>query len=154
MKCPDCSRFPVPTSNFVSYGVNESRHSELFQCIGCGEFIDVVAEERTEKRISDSEAQERYGLIPGTYPNRIDYQRVSKASEAIRSICRKELKKGNRLVETSEGWPAEGITLWLKSDFHSDYSSESLEFRNLNDPHYWKDEYRDLNSGDIIACKF
>ena len=106
------------------------------------------------RRISDSEAQERFGLIPGTYPNRVDFERVSKASEPIKEICRKELKKGNRLVETSEGWPTKGITLWLKNDFHSDYTSDSVTFLELNDPHYWKNEYRDTSAGDVIACKF
>ncbi|WP_309021009.1 hypothetical protein [Pelagicoccus sp. SDUM812003] len=122
--------------------------------MGCGGFIELVEEERNGRRINDAEAQVSYNLTPGTYPNKTDLDRISKASEPIREIFKKEIIRGNRLSETSEGWPSKGVTIWLRNGFLKDHRTKSVEFRRLNDPHYWKDEYCDPETGDLIVSKF
>lgn len=38
MSCPECLRFPVPTSNHEEVAVNETLQSELHRCRACGQF--------------------------------------------------------------------------------------------------------------------
>jgi hypothetical protein len=66
-----------------------------------------------------------------------------------------ELLLGNEVVETAEGWPHDDtIIIFLKKPFGRNYKDEKLNFREVNDPHYWKSEYLDKATHHIIVCKF
>lgn len=62
MSCKKCERFPAPTSNFQIVGEAEKRHGILYQCKKCGQFIEVVAEERAPHYISHSDAKKSYDV--------------------------------------------------------------------------------------------
>ena len=42
----------------------------------------------------------------------------------------------------------------FKKPFKGDYDLENIVFRNVNDPHYWKEEYIDNSVNHVLACKF
>lgn len=76
-------------------------------------------------------------------------------SQSIEKILKAEITNGNRIVESSKGWPEKESTLIiLERPFHKKYNIENLEYREINDPHYWKEEYYDNNNKQTIACKF
>lgn len=76
-------------------------------------------------------------------------------SPSIKLILEQELALGNTIIETNEGWPKEKSTfILLKNPFHKKYSLLNLKFRELNDPHYWKEEYQDEDNLQTIACRF
>lgn len=61
MACPTCKRFPAPTSRFDEAGLSAKRHGVLYRCKGCGQFIEVIAEERSHRLLSEEEAHTLYG---------------------------------------------------------------------------------------------
>lgn len=76
-------------------------------------------------------------------------------SQLIETILKAEIAQGNRIVESSKGWPEKESTLIiLERPFHKKYSIDNLEYREINDPHYWKEEYSDNNNKQTIACRF
>lgn len=76
-------------------------------------------------------------------------------SQSIETILKAEIAKGNRIVESSKGWPEKKSSLIiLEGPFHKKYSIDNLEYREINDPHYWKEEYYDSNSKQTIASRF
>lgn len=60
MTCNICERFPVPTNSFREISFSIDRHGTLFVCSECKQFIEVVAEERSHKYISNTEAMSLY----------------------------------------------------------------------------------------------
>jgi hypothetical protein len=66
MSCAVCEKFPVPTSKFEELGVSEVRHGTLYSCKQCGAFIEIIAEERSARLLSQSEAERHY---PATASN-------------------------------------------------------------------------------------
>jgi len=80
---------------------------------------------------------------------------ILKFSGSLKTILDKELENGNEIVETSNGWPNENsIIAFLKRPFILTYKSEPVEYRELNDPHYWKAEYYDKNKNHLLVCRF
>ncbi|MGY6648094.1 hypothetical protein [Wenyingzhuangia sp. IMCC45574] len=76
-------------------------------------------------------------------------------SQSIETILKAEITKGNRIVESSKGWPEKESTLViLERPFHKKYNLENLEYLEINDPHYWKEQYYDNNNKQTIACRF
>lgn len=76
-------------------------------------------------------------------------------SQPIEEILNAEIAYGNKIVESSQGWPDKESTLiLLEKPFHKTYSTDKLEYRDINDPHYWKEEYIDKSNAQTIACKF
>ena len=76
-------------------------------------------------------------------------------SQSIKAILNSEIAQGNRVVESSKGWPEKESTLIiLEKPFHEKYGIDNLEYRDINDPHYWKEEYNDKNNMQTIACRF
>jgi hypothetical protein len=85
----------------------------------------------------------------------IDQNDILKFSDSLKIILDKELEKGDEVVETSNGWPDKNsIIIFLKGPFILTHKIESIEYREINDPHYWKAEYYDKNKKHILACKF
>jgi hypothetical protein len=87
---------------------------------------------------------------------------IDKLCADLKDILELEIKAGNKVVETGNGWPKEeSIFIMLGKPFKVEPSSEKaliipecVEFNNTNDPHYWKAEYYCKAHGHIIACRF
>jgi hypothetical protein len=68
-----------------------------------------------------------------------------------------ELSAGNRIVEGgSLQWGNLKRLIILATPFLSRGKEDEvpLVFREINDPHYWKAEVEDPNTGEMVACKF
>ena len=76
-------------------------------------------------------------------------------SLTLTKILNQEIELGNEIKEISKGWPNENsIIISLKKPFNNDYNFENVEFRNIDDPHYWKAEYFDKSTSHILTCGF
>lgn len=76
-------------------------------------------------------------------------------SSELTKILIQEIENGNEIVETYKGWPNQNtIIVILKKPFIKEYKIKNIEFRNVNDIHYWKDEYFDSSTNHLLACKF
>jgi hypothetical protein len=76
-------------------------------------------------------------------------------SSILKEILNNEITFGNEIVETSRGWPEKDtIIVFLKKPFIKNYKVENVDYRNIDDPHWWKAEYFDNSSKHILACKF
>jgi hypothetical protein len=76
-------------------------------------------------------------------------------SPLIEEILKEEISLGNNIVESSNGWPErESTFILLEKPFRKRYEISNLEYLNLNDPHYWKEEYTDLKYKQTLACRF
>ncbi|MFC0344097.1 hypothetical protein [Epilithonimonas hispanica] len=85
----------------------------------------------------------------------IDKNHITSFSKELTEILNREIKLGNQIAETSKGWPQEdAIIIFLDKPFKKQYKFENIEFRNIDDPHYWKAEYYDKSNNHILACKF
>ena len=89
---------------------------------------------------------------------RVNPGTVAKFSGELREILDLELAAGNRIRETWEGgWPHVGVVaVSLSRPFLSPIrrSSARLEFRDVDDPHYWKAEYYDAAANQLLVCGF
>lgn len=82
-------------------------------------------------------------------------EHIDNYSSRLTEILNQEVKLGNEIVETSKGWPDEKtIIIFLKKPFINEYQLENVEYRNIDDPHYWKAEYVDHSTKHVLACKF
>ncbi len=80
---------------------------------------------------------------------------IENFSKSLKSILEEELKMGNEFFETSKGWPEENsIMIILKKPFLNTYELDHVNYKDVNDPHYWKAEYFDILSKHVLACKF
>jgi hypothetical protein len=85
----------------------------------------------------------------------ITQEHINDFSLPLKTILNLEIELGNEIIETSKGWPdKKTIIIFLKKPFVSDYKIGKLEYRNIDDPHYWKAEYFDNSTKHILACKF
>jgi hypothetical protein len=86
---------------------------------------------------------------------RIIQEHIDNYSSTLTEILNQEVELGNEIEETSKGWPDEKtIIIFLKKPFIAQYKFENVEYRNINDPHYWKAEYEDHLTKHLLACKF
>lgn len=80
---------------------------------------------------------------------------INQLSSKLKQILKSELTKGNIISETSKGWPKESsVFIVLSQPFKEKYNLESVKFEEINDKHYWKAEYRDLEANHLLVCKF
>ncbi len=85
----------------------------------------------------------------------ITQKHLDEFSEALKIILSAEIKHGNEIVETSKGWPNDDtVIVFLKKPFFELYRAENIDYRNIDDRHYWKAEYNDKLTNHILACKF
>jgi len=90
---------------------------------------------------------------PGT--NQEDLRRVNNLHKDLKKILEKELKAGNSIFKTSEGDPLEtSILVLLSKPFTNKYTIGQAEYFGVNNPYYWKGEYRVPNTDHTLACKF
>lgn len=85
----------------------------------------------------------------------INSDHLQRLSAPLAVVLRAEIELGNRVEESSEGWPEpRTILVFLAHPFLGEYGHLPLEYRSVDDPHYWKAEYVDPQSGHVLACKF
>jgi hypothetical protein len=85
----------------------------------------------------------------------ISKEHIENFSRPLTEILKKEIQSGNEIVETSSGWPSpNSIIIFLRKPFLEQYLKEDIEFREVNDPHWWKSEYFDKKTNHILACKY
>ena len=76
-------------------------------------------------------------------------------SPLIEKTLKSELNKGNSIAESSKGWPERKSTLIiLKLPFLKKYNLENIEYKEINNPHYRKEEYYDKGFSQTIVCRF
>lgn len=91
----------------------------------------------------------------------IDQNVIDKFLGPLKTILELELKAGNKIVETYEskdsGFPMPNATMiFLQQPFKTSIQKdlENIEFREINDPHYWKAEYFDKEKAQFLCCGF
>ena len=88
----------------------------------------------------------------------IDEQIVERFQGKLKEILDAELKSGNIITEAWHGdWPYAGISLVsLRDPFKTPIQRnlENIDFRNVNDIHYWKAEYFDQANKQMLICRF
>lgn len=86
----------------------------------------------------------------------ISQEHIDKFSGILKSILDEELKAGNVIKETYNGWPTETTSIALEKPFKKPVIKNlpGIEFYNINDPHYWKAEYYDKVNHLILTCGF
>jgi len=77
----------------------------------------------------------------------IDSEIIDLFTGKLREILDFELSINNKICETyKENWPYKGsIVIILEKPFSPPIfkNISGVEFKNINDPHYWKAEYYD-----------
>jgi hypothetical protein len=73
----------------------------------------------------------------------------------LQAILDAELSAGNEVVEASSWPPKCELIVILRHPFRRAHAtSEDVEFAEINDPHYWKAEYRYNGGMHTLACRF
>jgi hypothetical protein len=85
----------------------------------------------------------------------ITKEHIDNFSNRLTKILNSELMLGNEVVETAKDWPYKGsIMIFLNMPFLGGYNVENVDYRDVDDIHYWKAEYFDNITKDILACRF
>ena len=85
----------------------------------------------------------------------ITQSHIDQFSSALTEILSNEIELGNEIAETARGWPqSESIIVFLAQPFKAECAPENTEYREINDPHYWKAEYEDKLTKHLLACRF
>ena len=74
-------------------------------------------------------------------------------SNELNEILKSELGLGNEIAEESAWPPNCKKIIILKRRFHHSYENNGLDYRKINDPHYWYAEYSTSNQAECLACK-
>ena len=74
-------------------------------------------------------------------------------SEQLNSILKFELQHGNEIAEDSEWLPTCKKLIILKRRFGKSYNLDGIQYREINDSHYWFSEYATDNNQECLACK-
>lgn len=84
----------------------------------------------------------------------INQDHIDSFSERLKSILNNEIKLGNEINETAKDWPYKnGITVFLRHPFSQRYHCLlGIEYKEINDPHYWKSQYLDTTTNDMLTC--
>lgn len=87
---------------------------------------------------------------------RINKEDIERISNNLKIILEKELQAGNEIFETWNGWLYKStvISLWYPFKVNLKKLPENIVLKEVNDIHYWKAEYHDLLSNDLLICKF
>ena len=75
-------------------------------------------------------------------------------SRELNEILKIELARGNEVKEDS-AWPPKCKKLViLRFCFGQQYETGKLDYREINDRHYWFAEYSTTNGSECLACGF
>ncbi len=84
-----------------------------------------------------------------------DHATIGRLVPPLRAILDEELRRGNVVVETWEGWPNNAsLFVMLGAPFAKQYEAEGIRFVSVEDPHYWKEEYQHVGSSHALGCRF
>jgi len=93
--------------------------------------------------------------------NNVDDNIVKRFTGVLKDILELELKAGNKIVETYDAkdgaFPMpNAIMIFLEKPFKTPILKDldQIEYRDVNDPHYWKAEYFDTEKLQFLCCKF
>ena len=77
-------------------------------------------------------------------------------SAGLNLVLQGELAAGNRIAEDTGGWGAMTRLVILGDPFKTDTAvlPAGLEYHDVNDPHYWKAEFHDPRTRELLACRF
>ena len=86
----------------------------------------------------------------------IKNNKLSKLNNELEKILYSELKEGNKIREISVGGfgDEEHLFIFLDKPFTSKIEISNVKYKEINDPHYWKEEYTDLKNKQTVACYF
>ena len=88
----------------------------------------------------------------------IKNNKLSKLNNELEKILYSELKSGNKIREISVGGfeDKKHLFIFLNKPFIEKVikNTENTKYIEINDPHYWKAEYTDLQNKQTIACYF
>lgn len=91
----------------------------------------------------------------------VDENVVKRFKGVLKDILELELAAGNKVVETYESkdsaFPMPNATMiFLEKPFKTPIQKDvgKIEYRDINDPHYWKAEYFDEENRQFLCCKF
>ena len=88
---------------------------------------------------------------------KINQEHIKALSPKMRAILQSELDAGNEICETYKGWKWEdSISVFLKYSFKAPVKTDlpGIVYNETNDPHYWKAEYYEEKTHQMIACNF
>jgi hypothetical protein len=67
---------------------------------------------------------------------------LNQLTSALRLILEQELQSGNTIISVTRGWPEDdSISVCLKNTFSKTYAHVDIEFQEINDAHYGKEQY-------------
>ena len=85
----------------------------------------------------------------------VDQKLLDRLSPRLKAIVAEEVAAGNRVSETSQGWPyPETVFVGMAKPFTKKYDVSGLAYTELNDRHYWKAEYLDEATKHLLVCRF
>ena len=87
----------------------------------------------------------------------IDQMLLGQFDQNLSSILNNELRAGNKIAEVWSGWPhRESIFVILEKPFMVQHQGHfrNIEFKEINDPHFWKSEYVNTDTQHCLACRF
>ena len=76
--------------------------------------------------------------------------------QPLRALLDAELAAGNRVVETSTGWPKPAsVFVMLEKPFKARPPAlpGGVIYNDVNDPHWWKADYFHEATGHGLACR-
>jgi len=73
----------------------------------------------------------------------------------LQRILEAELARGNTIAEVSAWPPKCRLLVLLKRPFFTRYETPGeIEYAKIDDPHYWRSEYRFNGGEEVLACGF
>lgn len=79
---------------------------------------------------------------------------LAKLHPDLMAIVNRELAMGNEILETGQGWPdPDSMFVRLKLPFKTAPNEvpDTVEYLEVNDPHWWKAEFHSLSPRHIVA---
>lgn len=85
--------------------------------------------------------------------DQVDVDRIARLCPALRAIVEAEVRAGNKVAQTWEGW---GFVVMLGTPFVRQhiYDATELRYREVDDPRCWKSEYHCESHAQTVACRF
>lgn len=81
--------------------------------------------------------------------------RMPTMAAPLQAILEAELEAGNEVEEVSSWLPKCSLLVILRRPFREAHpQSFDVQFVEVNDPHYWKAEYRYRGGSQVLACRF
>lgn len=72
----------------------------------------------------------------------------------LNEILEKEIAAGNKIAEVTDWPPTCEKLVILEYSFSEQYTHELLQYKVVNDPHYWYAEYMANDGTECLACRY